>query len=695
MMLDSSLKTHYGSNRLFIMALSRKVLSMKYYNSMQVAKKLFFCIMAILAITVADKGYCADIEMESLSLLYEPENVVSAMRSLEPSIESPAIISVYTQRQIKQLGVRTIPELLEFAPGFNPWRSVAGDWWPGPRGVFDSNRSFMVLIDGVSLNNQFLGTPYWTYDLIDLTRFNRIEIIRGPGSAMYGANAFLAIINCITEIDPPENGTFRASIGSFDSKGIGLAKVFKSGQTTFDFSISASGSDGNSRPVEKDAFGKSGFTRDGFTKKDFMLKISDERGYTFLAHHVEGGREGYIGYFENLNDKTFFRRSNDLLSLKYHKDLANQSDYSVELFYNRFSDSEEGETVSPGATSNGIKYPFGVMEEDHSKDAILGMNFLWKGPRNDRHQFSIRGELSWIDLLESSVAASYASPNDPAKLSEMPGAAPRTERFTNNSLTVQDDIRLNPRMRLVLDARYDKHSLFGDSLSTRAALIKRMSTEWTAKFLYGRAYRNPDFHELNNNRNLKREKIDTYEFQLLGELFGGWQTKINFFVNNLSDRIESPRMFLDYRNISDTRIDGLELELKKRFKGYQEVFASFSTFRLRSETQPNAVAPGLPHNKLNIGYSVKRGDYCSTIWSSFSARQPRNFADSRPALSGRCITNLTIQRFNAGIADKITLRISNLLNTYHSYVSVLNPAGVLDEHPQAGRELSLEMSWNL
>jgi len=667
---------------------------MKYYNSIQVARRLLFTILVIL-LAGSSIGYSADIEMESLSLLYEPENVVTAMRSLEPAIESPAIISVYTQKQIKQLGVRTIPELLEFAPGFNPWRSIAGDWWPGPRGVFDSNRSFMVLVDGVSLNNQFLGTPYWTYDLIDLSRFNRIEIIRGPGSAMYGANAFLAIINCITETDPAEKGSIRASIGSYDSKGIGLAKVFKSGQTTVDLSFSGSSRDGDSRPVERDVFGKSGFTRDGFSKKDFMLKITDERGYSFLAHHVEGGREGYIGYFENLNDKTFFRRANDLLSLKYQKNLANQSNYSVELFYNRFSDSEDAETLSPGVTSNGVTYPSGVIEQDHSKDAIWGMNFLWKGPRKNRHQLSIRGELSWIELMESSVAASYASPNDPSQLSELPGAAPRPERFTNNSLTVQDDIRVSQRMRLVLDARYDKHSLFGDTLSTRAALIKRMNAEWTAKFLYGRAYRNPDFHEINNNRNLKPEKIDTYEFQLLGELFDGWQAKVNFFINNISDRIESPRLFLDYRNVSKTTIDGMEFEVKKRFKGNQEIFANLSTFRLRSETQPNVVAPGLPHNKLNLGYSVRSGDYCATIWSSISAVQPRNAADSRPPLSGRCVTNLTLQRFNAGIADKITLKVRNLLNTYHSYVSVLNPAGVLDEHPQAGRELSLEMSWNL
>lgn len=651
---------------------------------------------AIFATSSVPASYCGDIEQESFSLLYEPENVITAMRSLEPAIESPAIISIFTRAQIRELGARTIPELLEFSPGFSPWRSISGDWWPGPRGVFDSNRNFVVLIDGVSINNQFLGTPYWTYDLLDLARFSRIEIIRGPGSAMYGSNAFLAVINCITETNPPEGGYFKTEFGSFNTRGIGLSQVFKHGTTIFDLNLSGVGSDGQSRYVERDVYGKSGYTQDGFTKRDFMLKISDSRGYTFLAHHVEGSREGYLGYFENLNRKTFFRRSNDMLSFRYNRDMAAESSFTVGLFYNRFSDSETAETVSPGATAFGTTYPFGVMENDHSKDSGWGINLLWKGCKTGKHQLSVRGELSGIELLESEVSASYDSPGDPGQLSTLPGAAPKPESFTNNSLMVQDDIRLTPRNRIVLDARYDKHSLFGDRLSTRAALIRRCNERWTGKFLFGKAYRNPDFHEINNNRGLKPEQIETYEFQLLGELFDGWFSKINFFINNLSDRIESPRLFLAYLNISKITIDGAEFEIKKRFRAGQEFFGNLSTFRLRSETQPATVAPGLPHNKFNIGYSFKAGSYDTCIWGSFSSRQPRNIADARESLAGRNMVNLTVQKTGfPGLADKIILRVRNLLNTYHSYVSVENPVGILDEHPQPGREISIEMLWNL
>ncbi|EKD84141.1 MAG: TonB-dependent receptor protein, partial [uncultured bacterium] len=256
--------------------------------------------------------------------------------------------------------------------------------------------------------------------------------------------------------------------------------------------------------------------------------------------------------------------------------------------------------------------------------------------------------------------------------------------------------RINTRMRLVLDARYDKHSLFGDSLSTRAALIRRLDDRWTGKFLFGKAYRNPDFHEIHNNRSLKPEQIKTYEFQLLGELFDGWFSKVNFFINHLSDRIESPRLFLDYRNISQITIDGMEFEIKKRFRAGQEFFGNVSTFRLRSETQPATVAPGLPHNKFNIGYSFKTGSYDACIWGSITSRQPRNIADSRESLAGTGLVHLTVQQTGfPGIADRIILRVRNLLNTYQAYVSVDNPVGVLDEYPQPGREISIEMLWNL
>ncbi|HNW35915.1 MAG TPA: TonB-dependent receptor, partial [Candidatus Ozemobacteraceae bacterium] len=587
--------------------------------------------------------------------------------------------------------------LLQFVPGFNPWRSGAGDWWPGPRGILDSNRSFMVMIDGVSINNQFLGSPYWVYDLLDLSRFSRIEIIRGPGSSIYGANAFLAVINCITDSSDVGSGYLKTTIGSFERRGIAFGNVWNAGRTVIDLDFSGESTDGQDRFIEKDRYGKSGATHDGYTKRDLMLKITDPRGLTFLAQHVEGHREGYMGYFDNLNGKTFYRRSNDMLTLSYRREFRNSAEFITRVFYNRFLDSEWAEAVSPGGlfATNGVTYPLGAMEEDHSRDSVRGLDFLYKAAPTGRHKFSIGGEKTFIDLAESAVYGSYDSPADPGRLTFLPGGYPEPEGMTNDSFFLQDDISLAERVRLVFGTRYDDHSVFGGTWNPRAGLIYRFSSRWTGKLLYGKAYRNPDYHEMAGSPDLKSETIRTTEVQLLGEPFDGWFSKINLFVNQVCDRIQSSNG-MNYSNIGRTAYDGLEFETRKRFSRGQELFGNISTFRLREMTTPLMIAPELPHNKINLGYSLNVNSYETCLWSTMTSRWPRNWADSRKSLPGLGLLNMTVQKRGfPGPADRIILRVQNILNTSYSMSPIYIGDGMLDEFPQPGRQMSLEMSWDL
>lgn len=642
-------------------------------------------------------AFAADPELESLALLYEPETVVTATRLPEPALESPAIMSVFTAQQIRSLGVDTLPELLQFVPGFNPWKSIAGDWWPGPRGILDSNRNFMVMIDGVSINNQILGTPYWTWDLLDLSRYSRIEIMRGPCSALYGSSAFLAVINCITDNRAADSGYVKTSLGSFERRGIGFGRVFTAGRTVIDLNVSGESSDSQDRFIEADGYGNGGNTHDGYTKNDLMLKVSDPRGLTFLAHHVQGEREGYIGYFNNLNDKTFFRRSNDMLTLSYHRILNGSAELTSRLFYNRFLDSERAEAVSPGALfpPTGLVYPPGAMEEDHSRDSVRGMDILYKAAPIGRHQFTVGAEKTFIDLAESAVYGSYDTPNDPTTLAFLPGWYPEPGRRNNTSVFFQDDMSLANNLRLVIGSRYDDHSIFGSTWNPRAGLIYRLNSRWTGKLLYGKAYRNPNFHEMTMNPGLKIESIRTTEFQLLGEPFPGWFSKVNVFVNQVRDRIQSSATAL-YTNIDRTAYDGLEFETRKRFGRGQEAFGNFSTFRKRELSAPMLLAPELPHNKINLGYSFKMNRYETCLWGTTTSRRARNVADSRESLPALTLLNLTVSQLGfPGVADRVTLKVKNLLNTSYSMSPIYIVDGIFDEFPQPGRQITLEMTWDL
>ncbi|MFZ2959638.1 MAG: TonB-dependent receptor [Candidatus Ozemobacteraceae bacterium] len=655
-----------------------------------VFKKIVFSAISLLLLSMP--LYAADLEKESADLLYEPEQDVTSTRIPESAIESPAIISIVTQEQIRSLGARTIPELLETIPGFNPWRSTAGDWWPGPRGVLDSNRSFVVMIDGVSMNNQFLGSPYWSFDLLDISRFSRIEIIRGPGSALYGSNAFLAVINCITPDHPKAGGTLKTIAGNFGEKGISLSNVWRTNRTTFDLGLTGFSSDGQSRWIPVDSYRQSGETRNRSTRQDFSLKVSDQRGLNLYLQHVQSGREGYLGYYGNVNDQTFFRRSNDLVSVKYNREFNNKSEGSVNLFFNRFYDREMTQAVNPGATFfNGVTYPLGATEEDISKDEVYGLNFQWNEAPDSPHRLSVLGEITSMRLVESAAYGSYDFPADPANRVFIPGLYPSPERFTNTSIGIQEDLRLDEKSRLVLGLRTDNHSLFGRTLSPHLGLIHHMNREWTGKLLFGQAFRNPDFYEITSNRNINREKIQTSELQFIGELRKNLIAKINFFMNSLKDRIASSVDVTGFQNIGKTEYDGMEIELKKRLKGDQEVFANFSTFRLRAESSPSEVAPGIPKNRLNAGYSVRGRAWDFSLWGSLTSSQPLSWADSRPPEPGLALVHMTIQKKKfLGEKGRLFIRVRNLFNRYYEFASPRTSFTDASGIPQSGREVSAE-----
>ena len=127
---------------------------------------------------------------------------VSIATKTEQSVsESPAIVSVITSEEIQRMGAREIEDVLQLVPGFEINRGYGGYYNIGVRGVKDSRNTSKILfmIDGIPVNQIFFGSfTQWGYSL-NLDNIERIEIIRGPGSALYGRNAFSAVINIINK----------------------------------------------------------------------------------------------------------------------------------------------------------------------------------------------------------------------------------------------------------------------------------------------------------------------------------------------------------------------------------------------------------------------------------------------------------------------------------------------------------------
>lgn len=170
--------------------------------------KLIF-ILGIASFTAyAQDGYSSFTLEEFGSIDHIPE-VLTATRLKQPKAETPASVTVISAEQIQALGARNIPEVLRFVPGMfvGHSQSESSDTVIYHASSQNFTRRLQVLIDGRSVYNAAVARVIWDNIPLAVEDINRIEIIRGPSSATYGANAFLATINIITKSPEESLGT--------------------------------------------------------------------------------------------------------------------------------------------------------------------------------------------------------------------------------------------------------------------------------------------------------------------------------------------------------------------------------------------------------------------------------------------------------------------------------------------------------
>ncbi len=149
----------------------------------------------------APKSIPENSDLKSLSLT-DLGNIEVTTASKEPTEvwQTPAAIYVLTQEDIRRSGATSIPEVLRLAPGVEVARIDSDHWAVGVRGFGgEFSKSLLVLIDGRSVYSPLFAGIYWQLQDTLLEDVDRIEIIRGPGGTIWGANAVNGIINIITK----------------------------------------------------------------------------------------------------------------------------------------------------------------------------------------------------------------------------------------------------------------------------------------------------------------------------------------------------------------------------------------------------------------------------------------------------------------------------------------------------------------
>ena len=152
--------------------------------------------------------------LEEESLFFTDEDIASISSLLrQPVDKAPGAVSVITSSSIEKAPARFLTDILMTVPGLDVRRDNFGDYYLSVVGLGDDPSNILVMIDGHRFNDVFTGRAL--YDL-PVDGIERVEIIRGPGSALYGTNAMAGGINIITK--RPEGLQAGAGIGSFDTK---------------------------------------------------------------------------------------------------------------------------------------------------------------------------------------------------------------------------------------------------------------------------------------------------------------------------------------------------------------------------------------------------------------------------------------------------------------------------------------------
>lgn len=187
----------------------------------------------------------ADAAVTESDFLNELPVVLSASRLTQPVNEAPAAVTIIDRDMIRASGFRDIPDLLRLVPGFSVAYTRNNTWGVGYHGVVDAfSRRFQVLVDGRSIYSAAFGAIQWQELPLSIDDIERIEVVRGPNAATFGANAFFAVINIITQEALQVPGTFASlQYGEHGMAGLSLRHGGATGDLNYRLTLSAQNRD--------------------------------------------------------------------------------------------------------------------------------------------------------------------------------------------------------------------------------------------------------------------------------------------------------------------------------------------------------------------------------------------------------------------------------------------------------------------
>jgi outer membrane receptor for ferrienterochelin and colicin len=593
----------------------------------------------------ADEGMSlADMSLEQL---LQVKISVATKKALTPR-ETPSIVTLITREDIVNSGARDLVDVLTLlVPGVNFGSDVEGVVGIGLRGMWAHEGKILLLVDGQEQNEeQFATTQFGNH--FPVNNIERIEIIRGPGSAIYGGYAELGVINIITKGFEQNGGDVTALYSEMDKtyshRNIGFSYGKK--QESLSYSINGVVSQGNRSDRDHVDVTGSALTMNGNSKLDDS-NINMNINYKKFDFRV-------------IMDQ-YHTTQIDLWGTNYTNGALKENfdSYYADLKYDFDKTGINGLKVTPEIKYK-VQYPWNVsvMDQQYVNDkkvekTIYGISSVWDINDKNNIVFGIEERTNYLSLPSSaSVFDTFRSP---------------TDKLTYNIFAAYVQwMMTSPLANLTLGGRYDNSDKYGTSFVPRIGLTKAWN-EYHAKVMYSQSFRTPEGvipDRAPLNTTIIPEKGNNYEIELGRTLGKDMFLVLNLFDMNFENVIVYQADSTGVgRYFNRDKMGSVGAEVTYQYEGKKaSVKANYAYYESNQSNVSNYQVPGqdkyflaFPLHRLNVlvGYKLNNMLSINPSVSFFGKRYGYAYDSS--------VAGLALKEFDEAAIVNLNFRVKNVL----------------------------------
>ncbi|MBK7005674.1 MAG: TonB-dependent receptor [Burkholderiales bacterium] len=691
-------------------------------------------VAACVLLCASASAFASAEDEAELALAFGDKEFISlATGSKQLVSRAPAVATVITAQDIAATGARNIDEALQAVPGMHVSVGYLYDPVYAVRGLHTKyNPEVLMLFNGVPITSPYFSNRGDGWNTIPAENIARIEVIRGPGSALYGADAFTGVINVITKTSADVGGTVVGSrLGSYNSREAWVQHGGHWGNVEVAAYLQAGKTDGPNETITADAqtaldkaFSTSASRAPGpLRRADETLNAALDLSYGAWRWRTQYSQRLNAqlaqGVADALDTQGHFNTQRLLTDLNYtNAQFIKDWELSAQASYYERRAPATVVVFPPGTTFPWGAYPDGMIGTPGKDERTTRLNAsgVYTGWVGHRLRSGLGMEKTEIYNIQESKNFNFTYVpgvgNLPMPLGSMvdfSNTAPFMKATSRDNLYgfVQDEWAFQPDWTLTLGLRHDRYSDFGSTTNPRAALVWAAQYNLTAKLMYGRAFRAPAFVEMyaiNNpavlgNPNLKPETTDTWEAAVAWQPSGSTQLGVNVYQFQMNDVLRfvpnsDATTGSTAQNTGQQRGHGLELEASWNASSAVRLSGNYSYQRL-TDVQTGQEAGLAPHHKIYLRGDWRLGGDWSLNgqWNRIADRS-REASDTRAPTPNYETCDLTLTKGTAQSKWTVTGGVRNLFDNDAREPSP-KPGNIPNDLPLPRRTWVVQASWRL